>query len=405
MGFAGLSRSTGLLFICFLLFPLSRTLSADVWHSTGGIAFEPGPGSSMRFDEILERAAVLSPSERSQMLDSLLATLTGFPYIESDTVATFFYHGDAKDVALASDANGWDRTADYLIRIPDTDVWFVQENLESDARIEYNFIVNGKQPIVDPHGSYQFGSVSEVRMPKYFPPWEVEYLPDIPHGIMKDTVVTSGLLKESRPLRIYLPPNYVEAQSDSFGLAVFHDGSEFLSVGQARNVLDRLAYEHMTEPVVAVFVPPQHRKEEYVGTRTDDFAGFIASELVPVLSPRFRLKADPKFHAVLGFSNGGNSALWIAQRFPSIFGNAASFSGNLTAGTIDAYRTTASAPLRLYIESGTYTDFLQEALRFTNVARAQGHNLRFDVAHEGHSWANVRAHLRRALQFFFSPGN
>ncbi|MGB2868525.1 MAG: alpha/beta hydrolase-fold protein [Bacteroidota bacterium] len=359
----------------------------------------------MRFDEILERAALLPPTERLHMIDSILATLNGFPYIESDTVATFIYRGDAKEVTVASDANGWDAGSDYMIRIPDTDVWFFQDNFEPDARIEYNFIVNGKHPVVDPMASNQFGSVSEVRMPKYSAPWEIEYLTDIPHGTVKDTAISSEVLKETRQVRVYLPPNYFDAQSDSFGLAVFHDGSEFLSIGQARNVLDRLAYERMMEPVIAVFVPPENRREEYIGSQTDDFARFLANELVPQLSSRYKIKAAPKFHAVSGFSNGGNSALWTAQRFPSVYGNAASFSGNLTAATMDAYRDSLAVPLRLYVESGTYTDFLQEALQFSSVVRTKGHSLRFDVAHEGHSWANVRAHLRRALQFFFPPGN
>ncbi len=184
---------------------------------------------------------------------------------------------------------------------------------------------------------------------------------------------------------------------------VFHDGLSYVSLAKANNVLDYLISQDRIQPTIGVFVPPVNRTPEYIGDQVDLFAAFIANELMPYIDARYRTKRDPASRAVLGISNGGNISLLIGYKFPNIFGNAGSFSGNIQGSTSMAFQDGPKLQLKLYVDSGTHSDFLAQARSFIQILQAKGYDSEYKEWHEGHSWGNWRAHLDNALEFFF-PG-
>lgn len=53
-------------------------------------------------------------------------------------------------------------------------------------------------------------------------------------------------------------------------------------------------------------------------------------ELIPAIHHRFRIRRGRRWHAIAGFSMGGEGAATLASRWPGYFGSLASFSGSLS---------------------------------------------------------------------------
>jgi enterochelin esterase-like enzyme len=342
------------------------------------------------------------------VVDSFLAALASCPLIEADTVAHFLYAGQASSVTVAGDMNQWDPRAWPMRNLTGTTLWYRTAVFERDARIDYKFVVDGGTWLLDPRNPYQvrggFGPNSELRMPGYVPPDEVVYRPEVPHGTLRDTTVTSFFLGNTRTIRVYLPPGYDGGQ-ESLPLLLVHDGLEYISLAQAHVVLDNLIAAQRIRPVVAVFVPPVDRTAEYAGSKKELFTRFLLEELLPALCRRYRIASDPSLRAVLGASNGGNIALYLGLHHPEAFGNVAAQSSNVEPEIAAGFRDGPRLPLRIYLDLGTYDiPLIIERVRgLVPILTERGYPLRCAEYHEGHSWGNWRAHVDEALEFFF-PG-
>ncbi len=360
-----------------------------------------------KFSEFVNRVTLAPYGNQSAIVDSFVAAVPSFPYIESDTIACFLFRGSASNVNVPGDANNWDVTAWPMHKLSSTDLWYYSRSFESDARLEYKFYQDGNW-ILDPRNPKQvtstYGPNSELQMPKYVPPPEVEYYADIPHGQLKDSTFYSTNLGNSRTIRVYTPPGYNSAAADSFPVVVFHDGLEYISLAFANNVLDYLIAKKLISPIIGVFVPPVNRDPEYIGNQQDQLAAFVASELMPYIDSHYRTIRNPRSRATVGISNGGNIALWICYKYPQEFGNAGSFSGNIQPSTTAAYETSSLLPIQMYVDFGTYEPYIQGVSQtFIDTAQQKGYSVKYSEWHQGHNWGNWRAHLHNALEYFF-PG-
>ncbi|OGP66165.1 MAG: hypothetical protein A2169_14020, partial [Deltaproteobacteria bacterium RBG_13_47_9] len=230
--------------------------------------------------------------------------------------------------------------------------------------------------------------------------------PEILHGALYDTTIYSNVLGNSRTIRVYTPPMYNPDGPDSFEVAVFHDGLDWINFSHANNALDYLIFNSHIRPLIAIFVPPVNRDAEYIGDQQDPFAEFLTTELLPYIDAKYKTQKRPESRANIGISNGGNIALWILHKYPQEFGNAASFSGNIQSTTSSAFENGSLQSPRLYIDAGTYdlSGFLVLTRNFRQILQAKSYAHSYNEWHEGHSWGSWGAHLDNALEFFF-PGN
>jgi enterochelin esterase family protein len=113
-----------------------------------------------------------------------------------------------------------------------TNLWYLTQTYEPDARLDYKLIIDGNQWILDPRNSYTctggFGPNSELRMPQYVPPVEVEYNSGIAHGSIRDTTFYSIYLKNSRKIWVYTPAGM--SPEKSYPVAYVHDGDGYLAL-------------------------------------------------------------------------------------------------------------------------------------------------------------------------------
>ena len=361
---------------------------------------------AQHFQDFLNRVYPASEDRRTAIVDSFMAVHPTLPFIEQDTMVHFIYRGSATSVTVPGDANGWDGNAFPMTNIAGTDFWYRTQIFEADARLDYKFVINRGTWILDPRNPFQitggFGPNSELRMPRHPAAPEILYYPDIPHGALRDTIFFSPALGNSRTIRVYTPPGY-ESSSDSLPMILFHDGLEYVSLANANNVIDYLIWKRRIPPILAVFVPPVNRTQEYVSSQINQFSTFIVSELLPYIDQRYRTRRTPASRAVMGASNGGNISLWLGYNYPQVFGKVGAQSSNIIGQISDGFRSTSRRALKLYLDLGTYDIAMLIPLvrNFVPILQSNAYTYRFREYHEGHSWGNWRAHLDEALEFFF----
>ncbi len=367
--------------------------------SAGGMAGQTFPGLITRLNSLPE-------SQRQAVADSFMNAGNSFPFIENDTVVNFVYNGAAQSVSLAGDATGWSPNMTFS-HIAGTTFYYFTTTYERDARLDYKLVINGSSWILDPKNPHTcsggFGPNSELRMPDYVVPPEISYYPAIPHGTITDTTFHSNILGNNRPVRVYLPPGYPSG-SDAYPVILFHDGPEYISLGNTNNIFDYLISEHLMTPVIGVFVPPVDRTAEYAGSKIDQFTEFIASELMPVIDARYKTSADPARRAMAGASNGGNIALYIGMKHPELFGKIAAQSSNVINSISQTFSSEPKLNLELYIDIGTYdlAILIPMVRGLRDVIQAHGYTYQYQEWHEGHSWGNWKGHLKLPLMQFFS---
>lgn len=361
------------------------------------------------FQAFLTRVNNAPAQQRSAIIDSFMTAANSFPFREQDTLCHFIYRGTVNRVNVPGDANGWDPNAFPMTRLANTDFFYHTHTFEPDARLDYKFVLNGSNWILDARNPQQvsggFGPNSELRMPAYMPAPEIEFYANIPHGASRDTSFFSTNLNNSRTVRVYTPPNY-NASTARYPVVLVHDGLEFVSLAKANNVLDYLIAQQRIAPVIAVFVPPsQQRRAEYATTLQTQFTAFIAQELMPWVDRRYRTLTAPASRAVLGASDGGNISLWLGYSHPEIFGNVAALSSNAESNILSGFQNSARLDLKLYLDMGTYdlAILIARLSALRPILDAKGYTYRYLEWHEGHSYGNWRAHLDNALEYFF-PG-
>lgn len=346
---------------------------------------------------------------RTALVDSLLGATRSFPLFENDTTAVLLWVGEADSVQVAGEMNGWDGTAWSLTRVPGTTLWHRTLHAEADARIEYKLVADGVW-MLDPRNPHTctggFGPNSELRMPRYAAPAFVPLDASVPRGRLIDTVVTSHVLGNSRTVQVYLPAGF-EGMTARCGVVVVHDGSDYVTMAQMPTVLDALIHSGRVQPLIAVFIPPIDRTAEYSGARRDAFTAFVADTVLPAVERRHGGVRTATERLVLGASNGGNIALYMAAMRPDIFANVAAQSSNVIPEIMTRMDVTPPLPLRVHLDIGRYDiPVLQPLVRgLSRVLAARGYVHRLREHHEGHSWCSWRALLGDILSWYFPAGD
>jgi enterochelin esterase family protein len=329
----------------------------------------------------------------------------GFPEIDHTRVE-FIYSGAVKDrIAVTGDHMHWSAVGEVMNTLEGTDFHYLGKHFEPDARLDYKFIVDGEW-IIDPLNPHVcaggFGLNSEVRMPQYVPSPDIEPLASETGGVLQTLTVKSRALSSSRELQIYLPAAYNET-SGPFPVIFFNDGPEYLSLAMAKHVLDNNIASQKIDPVVAIFVPPENREQEFRLTKLEAYAKFIVQEVMPIVRTRWNITLLPAQCAIIGASDGGHAALWLSLEHPAVFGMAGMQSATITDRLILQLEKSRLNGRRFALDCGRYdlTGFLEEFHIVSELLRSRGGNVSTMEWNEGHSWGNWRAHLGSVLQHLF----
>jgi enterochelin esterase family protein len=361
--------------------------------------------NAQSFSVLLDRIQSLPAGEKTKQLDEYFNGNHAVPVIENNTTVYFIYKGIASSVSVAGDATGWSPTL-KMQKIAGTNYWYAIAQYETDARIEYKIVVDETNWKLDPmnerisHGG--MGDNSELVMPQYVPPFYIYERDVVPWGTYADTVIYSKYLKENRQLRIYLPPHY-EVTDALYPVIIFHDGFELFDRMAVRNVLDNMTFERKIRPMIAVFVPPVHRDQEYSGKLQKKYSKFISDELVSFLDKNYRTVKDPGYRATAGISNGGNISLWLAATKPDVFGKAGAQSSNVEKNVLKAFGKNDLSGSRIYLDFGKYDlpELMPKIQSLNQILEQRAIPHSYHECPEGHNWGAWQKHLPDMLEYLF----
>ena len=221
-------------------------------------------------------------------------------------------------------------------------------------------------------------------------------------------------------VRIYRPPGYRENGLKRYPVLYMHDGQNlffaeeaFLGrewrVDETLRVLDAMNAIDQTL-VVGIHSGGGHREHDYSMHGWADYAPAVVEELKPWIDRRERTLPGRSRTGVVGSSLGGVISLYLAWRWPHVFGNVASLSGafwyeNDLAARVRRDPVGPRRHLQLYLDSGWPDDNYEVTLSMANALLDAGFRygsslLHFAFPYARHTegaWA-ARAHL--PIQFF-----
>ena len=195
--------------------------------------------------------------------------------------------------------------------------------------------------------------------------------------------------------------------STDTSLAVLFDGRPMIDAGFPGKVRS-LQEEGVIGPLTMVYVESIEgsttRGPSRVASLTDQvLLGRFVDTLRRFLEQSGAVTADSSRRVVLGHSLGGNAALHVAARWPSLFGGAATGSAALwwpgdhvqLSGSQIAAEVQAATGLRLWMQAGTAEDpdLLRSNREFWESADAAG----LDLAHVEHSGGHELSAWRDGL--------
>ena len=351
------------------------------------------------------------PAIQQMLVDQYMDTVSSVPVIEGTQTVIFLYQGSASTVDLAGDFNFWNPNW-ALIKIGETDLWYYQTTFETNARMDYKIVRNGNEWLLDPLNPLTipggFGANSELRMPDYEFPEEILYREDIEHGELLLSSIASSELNATHQLQIYLPPSYEIVTNRSYPVVYFHDGTDYVNFASAVNVLDNSIADGLLSEVIAVFVRPNDRNEEYAFSKRNAYRQFFVNELVPYIGATYRTVPEATHRALIGDSFGGNISAYIAYEYPDVFGNCGLQSGAFWPNDYEVSDLLVDGPtkeIRFASFWGTYEGDLTSNMNFVaNQLLLKGYDITAGSFPEGHSWGLWRATLDDILIYFFPPG-
>lgn len=230
--------------------------------------------------------------------------------------------------------------------------------------------------------------------------------------IVKDEL-TSVLLQETRPLRIYLPPGYNELLS--YPVIYCQDGEQFFNFGRIATTITRCILDEDLEPaiVVGVDVNAANRTSEYApeGERHDAYCRFFAEELLPYVESRYPVRTERSERIVAGDSLGGTVSLHLALDYPSLFCRVISLSGaffDITRERLKAEDDLSWLEMYMLIgldetdvktERGTF-DFVRENRLAKEDLERKNAVLHYIEKPGKHLWGFWQGELSAALHYF-----
>lgn len=391
---------------------------------TAAVSYEQEPAAG--FMELLSQVDSLVAVERQAAIDQYLAHLPDAPITSGET-ALFIFRGDASTVQLVGDMNNWIlESAPHLERLTGTNLWYLESSFEENARLDYQYVINGEEWRLDPLNPRtmmgDFGPNSELVMSGYQIPPELSTAEEqITPGTIESHTLDSAYLGQTRTFFVYEPASQiVGAKLPSIYI---NDGGDYLNLIDTAAILDRLITDRVIPPLVAVFVPPISRDIEYV--ENDDYVRFLSDELVPFIQRVYDTDPDPAKTGTMGASLGGSAALYTTLSRPEVFGLTAGQSGAYSVNHDGVIEKTKSAnrahrsgrqlqhDLRMYFVIGAYEtavsgntttgNLLMANRRLLHALESSEYAYSYNERPEGHSWGLWRGTLGKALSYLYNP--
>jgi enterochelin esterase family protein len=350
-------------------------------------------------------------------------------------LVTFLWRSDSaqEEVSLAGGLPH-ERPAP-LTRLADTDLWYLTEIMPADSRGTYSFRVEGflngptehfNATAADPLNPNTSARGSFFELPNAPAQPYIKEIPGVPHGKLTPITIKSTILNEERAFGVYTPAGY-STKDQPYNLLLLFDG-EAWGNGVDNSVptptiLDNLVAQKKIPPTILVLVNAGARRIRDLSC-SQDFADFLAKELLPAVRRSYRVTADPNRVVVGGSSFGGLAAACAGLMHPEAFGNILSLSGSYwyipdwekmsgslylgdSGWVMRQYLQSPKLPLRFYIEVGRYEGLetqLPTNRNLRDILELKGYPVTYSEFDGGHNYLCWRGSVADGLIALFGPG-
>ncbi len=201
-----------------------------------------------------------------------------------------------------------------------------------------------------------------------------------PHTLTGDIRVHknfhSKILDNDRDVLVYLPPGYDATKNRRYSILYLHDGQNLFDgatsfiPGQEWRIdetAQALIAAAKIEPLIIVGVyNNKDRINEYtpaadvkykVGGKADLYGRMLVEELKPFIDAQYRTKKDGRHTGLGGSSLGGLASLYLALKYPNVFGRVAVVSPSVWFANKQIVRYVEALPkkqaVRIWMDVGT----------------------------------------------------
>ena len=196
----------------------------------------------------------------------------------------------------------------------------------------------------------------------------------VPQGTVTKYSWTSHVFEGTvRDYYVYVPTQYDAAKPTA--VMVFQDGHAYVNkTGDFRVpvVFDNLIHQGDIPPIIGIFVDPGHLGEPLPAIRWqasnrsveydslgDQYSKLILEEILPEVSKKYHLTADPEQRAICGASSGAICAWTVAWERPDAFRKVLSHIGSFTNirgghNYQTLIRKTERKPIRIFLQDGDH---------------------------------------------------
>ncbi len=370
--------------------------------------------SQTPFESLLTTLDTLTTraSKQTAIDDFMVQARQGSIPIINDSLVTFIHISNEDNVAIGGDFNNWAASFKRPIHhIDSTNFWYHQMVFEPNARFDYAFYIDNEfvRDRENPRPATGYiSAASELAMPEYVHPWEIEYIEAVPEGELETALLEyfANDIDKSYRVNTYLPPGYDSQREEGYPVVYFQDGSGYLSQSgaKAKNIINNLVYYQEIEPVISVYVNPYNRGLEYLVGQKDTYAEFFATHLTAYIDSMYNTIESPDGRLVIGPSYGGNISAYIAYQYADVFGNCGLNSAAFRP-SYDVFRLLADGPVKdinFYAIWGTYEHPIHLDLRaLRDILLDKGYTFNWAEYPEGHNWGFWRATVDDILTYFY----
>jgi enterochelin esterase family protein len=152
-------------------------------------------------------------------------------------------------------------------------------------------------------------------------------------------------LRNSRPVTIYLPPDYAVDHQRHYKVLYANDGQDMPAMKLPQTLSDLIGRGEIGPLIVVAIHATRDRLQEYgtvdipnargLGKRARKYALFVLDEVMPYVNHRYRVLPGPLNTAIMGMSLGGLMAFDMAWNHPHVFGAVGVMSGSFWWRTDD----------------------------------------------------------------------
>ena len=367
-------------------------------------------GAPENFRDFREYVARVPADQRDAAVEKFINGKGGTPIIENQTRLVFFARDrNGQTPRIVGDFNGWavtpqgyDVSVGKTTRIDGTSWSYLESKSYTNARLEYVLFFE-KETATDPMNPRTVPGYaeprSEVRMPFWVAQPEIDESGAAPKGEVIAQTVTSRFLGGPRRVWFYLPPGYAADPAALYPVVYVLDGSNYVEKMEVPRILDRLIASKSIQPVIAVFVEPAERPEEY--SRNQRWRAFMANELVPMVDKRFRTFSAPDHRVILGSSLAAYGAVDLAVEYPSLFGLCAAMAPPEQTFSLVENQPKARAAvvsIKFFVMGGVYDSMINGARKLRTTLDDYSAPVSYLEAPEGHNTNTFRGHLDDALR-------